>query len=319
MAKFNYNELAQKEAEAEQNRGDGLVYASKYLKDDGATLIVRLPYTSVDQFDLATVHVVKTQDGYSKSVACLRGSHDNLDVCPLCNSGNAPKNKFYLKGITYVPNEQGQLQGPFPFVFERPAKFANKVASLLQEYPNLNQLPLKLIRRGKKGDTKTEYDLMVANAQMYTPEQYPYDFSVLNDIDVCKRSSMEKDANEMSTFLRTGAFPDKQAQQTQAPQGTFVAPQYGAQQYPNPQYGAPQNMVPPQGQYQAPQGQYQQPQQQTYQAPVQPPVQQQVGGVGNVPPYQAPTQQGAQVTQNMTEGEANPYQQNNPQRPKRLY
>lgn len=308
MAKFNFNELAQKEAEAEQNRGDGLVYASKYLKDDGAQLIIRLPYTSVEEFDLATVHVVKMPDGKSRNVACLRGSHDPLDVCPLCNSGNTPKNKFYLKGITYVPNEMGQLQGPFPFVFERPAKFANKVASLLQEYPNLNQLPLKLIRRGKKGDTKTEYDLMVANAQMYTPEQYPYDFSVLNDIDVCKRSSMEKDANEMSTFIRTGAFPEKQQQPT-VPQGTFVAPQYGGQPYVAPQ--PPVNQMPT---YQAPQ--YNAPQPQTYQAPTVPPqqpMQQPVGGVGQVPPYQAP-QQGVQQTQNIANGEADPYQ-----RPKRIY
>lgn len=299
MAKFNYNQLAQKEAEAEQSRGDGLVYASKYLKDDGATLIVRLPYTSVDEFDLATVHAVKMSDGFSRNVACLRDSHDALDVCPLCNSGNTPKNKFYLKGITYVPNEHGQLQGPFPFVFERPAKFANKVADLLKEYPNLNQLPLKLIRRGKKGDTKTEYDLMPANAQMYTPEQYPFDFSVLKDIDVCKRSYMEKDANEMSVFIRTGAFPEKQTAQSTPTMGTFNMPQYGA-----PQGG----QMPT---YQAPQ--YNAPQMPTYQAPT--PMPTPMGGVGQVPPYQAPTpNQGVQATQNIANAEGDPYS-----RPKRIY
>ena len=301
MAKFNFNELEQREAAAEQNQSDGLIYASKYLKDDGATLIIRLPYVSVNDFDLATVHAVKMADtGYTRTVACLRDSHDSVDVCPLCASGNAPKNKFYLKGVTYVPNEQGQLQGPFPFVFERPAKFANKVADLLKEYPNLNQLPLKLVRRGKKGDTKTEYDLIMANPAMYTPEQYPYDFSVLANIDVCKRSSMEKNAQEMSEFIRTGVFPQKQAQpQTNVPQGTYVAPQYGAPQMPT---------------YQAPQ--YSAPQQPTYQAPVMPqtPVNQ-APVMGTVPPYQAPQSQGVQATQNIANGEGDPF----PQRPKRIY
>lgn len=222
MAKFSYEEFVKKEAERTTNN---LVYASKYLKDDGDTLIVRLPYKSLQELDYATVHSVVLSNGNRRTVSCLRGEHDGVDTCPLCqaslsNANYKPANKFYLKGIVYLTDETGKT-APSPFVFERPAKFSAQVIDLINEYGDLSNFIFKLKRTGKKGDTKTTYSFIPAlNASIYNEQNYPKDFSELEKIDVCKRSYMEKSFDDITTFLRTGEFP-----QAQTEQPTYVQPQ----------------------------------------------------------------------------------------------
>lgn len=215
MAKFSYEEFVKKEAERTTNN---LVYASKYLKDDGDILIVRLPYKSLQELDYATVHSVVLSNGNRRTVSCLRGEHDGVDTCPLCqaslsNANYKPANKFYLKGIVYLTDETGKT-APSPFVFERPAKFSAQVIDLINEYGDLSNFIFKLKRTGKKGDTKTTYSFIPAlNSSMYNEQNYPKDFSELEKIDVCKRSYMEKSFDDITTFLRTGEFPQAQTEQ----------------------------------------------------------------------------------------------------------
>lgn len=222
MAKFSYEEFVKKEAERTTNN---LVYASKYLKDDGDTLIVRLPYKSLQELDYATVHSVVLSNGNRRTVSCLRGEHNGVDTCPLCqaslsNANYKPANKFYLKGIVYLTDETGKT-APSPFVFERPAKFSAQVIDLINEYGDLRNFIFKLKRTGKKGDTKTTYSFIPAlNSSIYNEQNYPKDFSELEKIDVCKRSYMEKSFDDITTFLRTGEFPQAQTEQT-----TYVQPQ----------------------------------------------------------------------------------------------
>lgn len=222
MAKFSYEEFVKKEAERTTSN---LVYASKYLKDDGDTLIVRLPYRSLQELDYATVHSVVLSNGNRRTVSCLRGEHDGVDTCPLCqaslsNANYKPANKFYLKGIVYLTDETGKT-APSPFVFERPAKFSAQVIDLINEYGDLRNFIFKLKRTGKKGDTKTTYSFIPAlNSSIYNEQNYPKDFSELEKIDVCKRSYMEKSFDDITTFLRTGEFP-----QAQTEQQTYVQPQ----------------------------------------------------------------------------------------------
>lgn len=222
MAKFSYEEFVKKEAERTTNN---LVYASKYLKDDGDTLIVRLPYKSLQELDYATVHSVVLSNGNRRTVSCLRGEHDGVDTCPLCqaslsNANYKPANKFYLKGIVYLTDETGKTT-PSPFVFERPAKFSAQVIDLINEYGDLSNFIFKLKRTGKKGDTKTTYSFIPAlNSSIYNEQNYPKDFSELEKIDVCKRSYMEKSFDDITTFLRTGEFPQAQTEQT-----TYAQPQ----------------------------------------------------------------------------------------------
>ena len=215
MAKFSYEEFVKKEAERTTSN---LVYASKYLKDDGDTLIVRLPYKSLQELDYATVHSVVLSNGNRRTVSCLRGEHDGVDTCPLCkaslsNANYKPANKFYLKGIVYLTDETGKTV-PSPFVFERPAKFSAQIIDLINEYGDLSNFIFKLKRTGKKGDTKTTYSFIPAlNASIYNEQNYPKDFSELEKIDVCKRSYMEKSFEDITTFLRTGDFPQAQTEQ----------------------------------------------------------------------------------------------------------
>lgn len=226
MAKFSYEEFVKKEAERTTSN---LVYASKYLKDDGDTLIVRLPYKSLQELDYATVHSVVLSNGNRRTVSCLRGEHDGVDTCPLCqaslsNANYKPANKFYLKGIVYLTDETGKTV-PSPFVFERPAKFSAQIIDLINEYGDLSNFIFKLKRTGKKGDTKTTYSFIPAlNASIYNEQNYPKDFSELEKIDVCKRSYMEKSFEDITTFLRTGDFPQAQTEQTTYTQPTPSTP-----------------------------------------------------------------------------------------------
>ena len=240
--KYTYEESKSQTIERTK---DNLVYAGTYLKDDKASIPVRLCYTSPNEFDLATVHKVSIGEGKYRNVSCIRRFNEPVDNCPLCKSGTYPSTKFYLKGITYITNEQGQLM-VVPFVFERSKKsgFADKVAALINEYrEDLPTVVFKLTRYGKKGDTNTTYDLVPANPKIYTPEQYPMDFSVLEGIDVHKRSYMEKTFEELQEFVITGQFPQRQVENnneivtTPTPVAPTPTPTYNV---PNPQYGAPQ-------------------------------------------------------------------------------
>lgn len=303
---FNYEDLLKQEEAREQ--GDGLVYAGKYLKDNGNDLLIRLPYKSLAEVDVANVHKVQI-NGKDREVVCLREDvNDALSVCPLCNSGNTPKAKVFLKGITYLTDDKGMMQ-VVPFVFERPIKFLSKIANLLNVYPNLNEILIQIKRNGVAKDPKTTYELVpLVGSPIYTPEAYPIKFELLDGIDVIKRSAMVKDYNDIGEFLRTGAFPVKQAttnasvgQTPTVPQGTYPSPQYSAPQYGATQYGA--NPVP---NYQAPQYNVPSP------SPVnQAPLPQTNGAPTGIPPYQAPTPQDA-----IAQGEANPFPNG---RPKRIY
>lgn len=213
MARFDYSSYLKKE-ETKKTVGD---YKVSYfgLKDDGDEATVRFVYNSTEEFHLATIHSVDVE-GKQRRVSCLRTGTEPLSKCPLCDSGNRVYDKMYVKLIQYTTESNGQVSHQAR-VWERPAYFSKTLESLFKEYGTLSDIIFKIKRHGKKGDTKTTYDILYANPAIYKPELYVKDFSDFDNFEINKFFYTEKTAGEMKVFLQTGHFPEKTAGDTIAP------------------------------------------------------------------------------------------------------
>jgi hypothetical protein len=184
------------------------------LKDDGDDAVVRFAYSSVQEFNIVTVHVVKTtgKDGKElyKRVSCLREAHEPMAKCPLCLSGNKVVDKFYVKLIEYVKDDSGNIV-PKARVWERPAKFARELKSFMDEYGDLTNFVFKVKRRGTRGSTDTTYDIIPVRQEIYKPEIYVKDFTDFEGFKMAGSFYLVKTADELNTFLKTGEFPRTEA------------------------------------------------------------------------------------------------------------
>jgi hypothetical protein len=192
------------------------------LKDDGDEAIVRFPYTSAQEFNIVTVHVIKTtnKDGKEifRRVSCLREAGDPVSKCPLCLAGDKVVDKFFIKLVEYVKDGNGRVV-PKARVWERPANFARKIKSLLDEYGDLTNHIFKIKRRGARGSMKTDYDAIYIpeTSPIYKPEVYFKDFSDFEGFKIAGNFYLVKTEAEINSFLQTGDFP--RVESTNQPQG----------------------------------------------------------------------------------------------------
>lgn len=209
MANFTYTDY--------ENKKGGSTTANKEykvgffgLKDDGDEAIVRFAYSSLEEFNIVTVHSVKTttRDGKEtyKRVSCLREGQDSVSKCPLCASGNKLASKFYVKLIEYVKDENGKIT-PKARVWERPAKFAKELKSFMDEYGDLTNFIFKVKRRGNRGSMDTTYDIIPTRQDVYKQEVYVKNFSDFDGYKMAGSSYLVKTADEMNAYLTAGDFP----------------------------------------------------------------------------------------------------------------
>jgi hypothetical protein len=211
MANISYTDYENKKGTSNQSQKEYKVgYFS--LKDDGDEAAVRFAYSSVEEFNIVTVHVIKTTNKEGKElykrVSCLRESHDPLSKCPLCLAGNKVVDKFYVKLIEYVKDENGVVT-PKARVWERPAKFARELKSFIDEYGDLTNFIFKIKRRGNRGSMDTTYNIIPvpSTSPIYKPEIYVKDFSDFEGFKLAGSFYMVKTEDEMKVFLSTGDFP----------------------------------------------------------------------------------------------------------------
>lgn len=139
------------------------------LKDDGDTAEVRFLYDQADgsDMDYYLVHEVMIE-GKKKYVNCLAVDEEgrmHQDDCPLCKSGNKPKEKLFLQ--LYDENDK-KLK-----VWERGQQFVAKIVSFINRYNSLVAQPFEIERRGKKGDQKTTYELFPCEKDNATLNDFP--------------------------------------------------------------------------------------------------------------------------------------------------
>lgn len=230
MAEFSYASYAKYEQSRSTNSANTNLDRVGYfnsLKDDGDEAVVRFMYTSPEEFNLATVHNVKVGDKWKK-IACNRTPFEPVEKCALCDNGEKPTMKFYVKLIDYVRNDSGEVV-PKAKIWERPASFAATLKSYFEEYGNISESVFKIKRRGAKGNLQTTYDIIYANPNIYKAEIYTAPEAIVNqlkNIDLSKHSYFVKSNEDMLGFLMTGEFSQTTPQTTpvETPKATPVEP-----------------------------------------------------------------------------------------------
>lgn len=214
MSSFNYSDY-QNVVNAAQNKGSNVKVGFFKLGSDGAEALVRINVSSLDDLEFATVHTVSAGGKWLR-VSCLNEVGSYSDDCELCAANTAgdqrvskaAKKVFVQMLVSYKDPTTGQFSVPIPVIWERPAGFSREIANKLRDYGNLRDVLLKVTRNGAANDMKTTYSLDYAVPTVYKPEMIPADFSAFNNFKINKHSYWEKTAEEIHTFITTGAFPE---------------------------------------------------------------------------------------------------------------
>lgn len=171
------------------------------LKDDGDTAKVHILGDSMNDFPGYSVHRVPIGDGY-RYVNCLREAGDPVSVCPMCAEGkhNPEVSKIIAKVFIPLYNvETDTIQ-----IWDRGKAFYKKLASYCAHTPNMSKAVTEIERCGKKGDTKTDYNLY--------KDEMDEKFDIANiaeDIpEILGGIVLDKTADDMEYYLDKGKFPD---------------------------------------------------------------------------------------------------------------
>ena len=162
------------------------------LKDDKDTARVRFLYEKAEDVPGYSVHVVKIGDR-DRYVNCLRTYNEPIDKCPLCAAGNKIKPKLFVK----LYNEDAQECQ----LWERGKQFYSVLSGLSTRYNPLHDEIIEIERNGKKGDMQTTY-------QPYPVENSKVNLDDFDCPDPIGLIVLDKSAEEMETFIRTGDFGD---------------------------------------------------------------------------------------------------------------
>ena len=180
-----------------QNQGPRVGYFS--LKDDGDEAVVRFAYDSPDEFDIMTTHQTQI-DGRFRRVNCLRDFNEPVDKCPMCKAGVPIQQRFYIKLIEYVMDENGEIE-VVPKVWERPTSYVTILNNLFIEYEDIKDFVFKIKRSGKKGSLQTTYSILPANQKIYNESRYEKDFSGFEGYNVLGSALLNWDAEKMKESL----------------------------------------------------------------------------------------------------------------------
>lgn len=181
------------------------------LVNDGDEAVVRFMYSSVDEFEVYTVHPLEVTTSTGKKwypkVYCLReDSNQPTGDCPFCQMGEKIQDRFYIKLIHYVKDESGHIV-PQEKIWDRGVAYARKLKNLINEYGPLTDCIFKVRRSGERGSQDTTYDIMYGSPNIYTPELYPKMPNAFKDYHVLGDTVLMKSAEDMLYFIQTGQFP----------------------------------------------------------------------------------------------------------------
>lgn len=161
------------------------------LRGDGDVARVRILYEGVDDVTGYSVHEVDL-GGKKRYVNCLREYGDPVDACPFCREGKFTQVKYFVP-IYNMDTQSMQT-------WERGKKFGSKLTSICSRFPNVVSHTFEIERNGKPGDQTTTYEVYETGVtEGVTLDQ----FDVPNPLGTI---ILDKTADEMETFLRTGDF-----------------------------------------------------------------------------------------------------------------
>lgn len=213
MAKVSFN-TAVSTLNTENNGGNGVSFFS--LKNDGDEAIVRIMHDSVDDFDILTTHPI-TVGGKFRSINCIREPRDPMDKCPLCQNGTKVQSRIFIHMVQYINHPDGSVEAK-PVVWERSITYATKLKNDIDEYGPLSNCIFKIRRNGKAGDMQTTYDMRLGNPAMYNEANYPKLTDAFKGYTALGTVVLDKNFDEMQTFVTSGAFPEADRPSTTARQ-----------------------------------------------------------------------------------------------------
>jgi hypothetical protein len=174
------------------------------LTDDGSEAIVRFNIADINDLTVHSRHSVNI-NGKRRNVECLRTPNEPLDKCPLCAAGEKVAYRIYVPLVKYeIVDGKVEAQA---CIWDQPARFRETLKSYAMDYGDLRDYLFKVVRHGKKGDPSTTYVLLPANPNIYKPEVYVQDFSSFDNYSLNRGVILNKTAEEMAEYLRTGEFP----------------------------------------------------------------------------------------------------------------
>ena len=177
------------------------------LKNDGDVAIVRIMHDSVADFDILTNHKIKVGDKW-RSISCIRDPREPIDNCPLCKANEKIQQRFYIHMIQYVQDATTGAITAVPVVWDRAAgEYATKFKTLIEEYGPLSNQIFKIKRNGKARDMSTTYEILFGSPNMYPETMYPKNTEVFKDYTALGRIVLDKNYDEINTYLATGNFP----------------------------------------------------------------------------------------------------------------
>lgn len=218
MAQIRFEDIettTQKTPFTSNKFGNGTSVGFFSLKNDGDEALVRIMHSSPQDFDILTTHPI-TLEGKHRRVNCVREATDPLENCPLCSSGAKTEQKIYIHLLQYSKDAQGNVVVE-PKVWERPIDYAYMLRDMTKEYGPLTNSLFKIKRRGVAGSRDTKYDFNYAIPTVYPNEAYPNKAELFEGYHALGRAVLSRNADELSSFLATGSFPQKAKPQTQQP------------------------------------------------------------------------------------------------------
>jgi hypothetical protein len=193
------------------------------LKNDGDEAVVRIMHDDTSSFDIVSTHGIQV-NGKFRRVNCCRSPYDPVDICPLCASGNASQQRFYIHLIHYEKNEQGQIVA-VPKVWERSVSYAKTVKDLITTYGPLSNVLLIIRRNGAAGSMDTKYSIMYAPPQMFNDTNYPkVGNEAFEGYTAIGNAVMNRTPEEVATYVATGNFPMPKNENKNDSMPNFVPP-----------------------------------------------------------------------------------------------
>lgn len=187
-----------------QNNNNGVGFFS--LKNDGDEAIVRFMHDDTSSFEIVATHAIQL-NGKFRRINCVRTPNDPIDACPLCARGEKLDYRFYIHLVQYVNNPDGSVSAE-PKIWERSISYANKLREYINNYGPMSDVICKIVRHGRAGDMKTEYEIIPnLNQQVYRPDVFRKVNGAFDDFKVLGRVVLDKNANEINEYLNTGNFP----------------------------------------------------------------------------------------------------------------
>lgn len=163
---------------------------------DKQTKRVRFIYKDESEIECFNVHQLRTQDGKTKTVDCIRKPNEPVQNCPFCANGEKLSAKAYIFLLSEEDSDKGTL-----YVFERNARFLDKLEGLRQRYGDLYNGIYEIERKGAGLDTTYE---------IYFIKEDRVDINNLPEIPTVHGKLVQvKTAEEMEIYLATGNFPEK--------------------------------------------------------------------------------------------------------------